>query len=113
LDIEGFAIGREWEKLGPGGHSQRYLNLVRAPLDRPCPTICAQHGKGSMAGVTHPLEKRKFSIAELRRLCGFPDDFILTGSYAQQWERLGRAVPPVMMCHIATAVRDGVLKRLA
>ena len=49
---------------------------------------------------------RKFTIAELRRICGFPDDFILTGSYAQQWERLGRAVPPVMMSHIARSVAE-------
>ena len=45
---------------------------------------------------------------ELRRICGFPDDFALTGTYEQRWERLGRAVPPVMMAHIAAAVRGGV-----
>jgi DNA (cytosine-5)-methyltransferase 1 len=59
--------------------------------------------------VCHPTEKRKFSIAELKRICAFPDDFALTGSFQQQWERLGRAVPPVMMAHIASAVRDRVL----
>ena len=32
--------------------------------------------------------------AELRRICSFPDDFVLEGSYQQQWERCGRAVPP-------------------
>ncbi len=45
----------------------------------------------------------------MKRICAFPDDFQLTGSYAQQWERLGRAVPPVMMCKIAAAIRDGAL----
>ncbi len=34
--------------------------------------------------VCHPTEKRKFSIAELRRICGFPDDFALTGTFEQQ-----------------------------
>ena len=57
-------------------------------------------------------ERRHWTIAELKRICGFPDDFQLTGSYGQQWERLGRAVPPVMMKHIASAVRDGVLRKL-
>ena len=57
-------------------------------------------------------EKRKFSIAELKRICAFPDDFILTGTYAQQWERMGRAVPPVMMYYIAATVRDQVLARI-
>lgn len=47
---------------------------------------------------------RKLSIGEVRRLCSFPDDFQLLGSYAQRWERLGRSVPPVMMSHIARSV---------
>lgn len=56
-------------------------------------------------------EKRKFTIPELKRICGFPDDFILTGSEQQQWERLGRAVPPIMMYHIAATVRDNILNK--
>jgi DNA (cytosine-5)-methyltransferase 1 len=55
---------------------------------------------------------RKFTMDELRRICGFPDDYILTGTYAQQWERCGRSVPPVMMSHIAAAVRDQILSKL-
>lgn len=55
---------------------------------------------------------RKFTLLELRRICGFPDDFTLTGTYEQRWERLGRAVPPVMMSHIAAAVRDRVLAKV-
>jgi len=61
------------------------------------------------ASVVHPTEKRKFTIAEVKRICAFPDDFILKGSYSQQWERCGRAVPPVMMYHIAKTIRDEVL----
>ena len=52
---------------------------------------------------------RSFTINELKRICAFPDDFQLTGSFAQQWERLGRAVPPVMMAAIASTIRDEVL----
>lgn len=112
-DISRFAIGREWDKLKPGEQSQKYFSLVRAPINSPCPCVTAQGAQksNSIAAVTHPTEKRKFSIAELKRICAFPDDFVLTGTYAQQWERLGRAVPPVMMSHIATAVRDGVLSK--
>jgi DNA (cytosine-5)-methyltransferase 1 len=55
---------------------------------------------------------RKLTLGELRRLSGFPDDFVLTGKYLQRWERIGRAVPPVMMSHIAATVRDGVLQPL-
>lgn len=77
------------------------------------PTITQRGGDASVASVAHPTERRKFSIAELRRICGFPDDFVLTGTYAQQWERLGRAVPPVMMAAVARAIREKVLEPCA
>lgn len=111
-DISRYAIGAEWERMKPGDSSQKYLNLKRTRIDGPSHTISAIGGDSGAAAVTHPTEKRKFSIAELRRICSFPDDYILTGSYSQQWMRLGNAVPPVMMQHIASAVRDGVLNKL-
>lgn len=49
---------------------------------------------------------RRLTIGELRRICGFPDDFALAGSYAQRWERLGRAVPPPMMAAVGRAVQE-------
>ena len=109
LDMSRFAIGKEWDKLKPGESSDKYFNLVRPHPDQPCPTICASHGHPGIAGVTHPTEKRKLTIGELKRICAFPDDFVLTGSYSQQWERLGRAVPPIMMSHVATTIRDEIL----
>ena len=112
-DIGRYAIGKEWDKIKPGGKSEKYLSLVKPDISRPCPTITQCAGSTSTAGVVHPTEKRKFSIAELKRICAFPDDFILTGTYAQQWERMGRAVPPVMMAKIAATIRDEILSRCA
>lgn len=110
-DISRQAIGREYDKLNPGQASEKYFSLVRADAAEPCPTVTAAGGMNSgIACVVHPTEKRKFAIAELKRICAFPDDFALTGTYAQQWERLGRAVPPVMMRAIATTVA-GILAR--
>ncbi len=57
----------------------------------------------------HLATGRVFTIAELKGLCGFPADYILTGTYAQRWERLGRAVPPPMMRAVATTVKEVVL----
>jgi DNA (cytosine-5)-methyltransferase 1 len=111
-DISRFAIGNEWDNLRPGGKSDKYINLVKPSIDRPCNTVTAPSGLHSAATVVHPIEKRRFSIAELKRICAFPDDFVLLGSYAQQWERLGRAVPPVMMRAIAEVIRDQILCRL-
>lgn len=56
--------------------------------------------------------ERKYTIDELRLICSFPVDFQLTGDFAQQWERMARAVPPVMMAHIARTVRDEMLCKI-
>lgn len=111
-DISRYAIGAEWDKLKPGKKSDKYLSLVKPDLDKACNTITQRAGSISTAGVCPPTEKRKFTIQELKRICSFPDDFILTGTYAQQWERCGRAVPPVMMFYIAATIRDHILAKL-
>ncbi len=112
-DMTGKATGAEWDRMGgPGTQSDKYFQLVKPALDGVSPTVTAAGGNAGLASVCHPTERRKFSIAELRRICAFPDDFKLTGSYAQQWERLGRAVPPVMMMHVAAAIRDNILAEL-
>jgi len=82
-------------------------------LDQPTPTIMSSgpHGGSGEFRDRRTATRRKFTIAELRRICGFPDDFILTGTYAQQWARLGNSVPPVMMAAIARSAA-GVLGRV-
>ncbi len=107
--LDHYAISSEAGRLAPGQGSKKYANLRRAHADRPSPCITQAGGYGGTAAVIHPTEKRKFTIAELKRICAFPDDFILTGTFAQQWERLGRAVPPLMMYAVARTIRDEVL----
>ncbi|WP_413808139.1 DNA cytosine methyltransferase [Streptomyces sp. OE57] len=110
IDISQFAAGEAWRATPPGSSSERYFSLSRSHPDQPSRTITAESsGPHRASGVTHWAEPRKFTLPELRRLGGFPDDFQLTGTYAQRAERIGRAVPPVMMGHIAAAVRDQVL----
>lgn len=101
VDFSRYAIGEEWQRLKPGHHSDRYLNLKRTHPDRPSPTVTTTAGRLDAASVAHPTAPRKFTISELRRICGFPDDFVLTGTHAQQCERLGRSVPPPMMYAVA------------
>lgn len=69
-------------------------------------------GNGLATKVYSNNEKRKFYIEELKKICSFPDDFILTGTFAQQWERMGRAVPPIMMYHIAKTIQENILCHL-
>jgi len=110
-DISRYAIGNEWDKLKQGQQSNKYSQLVKPDVELPWDTVTQRGGDNTAASVTHPTEKRKFSIAELRRICAFPDNFVFTGTYAQQWERMGRAVPPVMMKWIAKAIQTGVLDK--
>jgi DNA (cytosine-5)-methyltransferase 1 len=101
VNISHYAIGREWLRLHAGRTSDKYFSLVRVDSRKPIPTVTATAGTVGAAGVTHPSEARKFTIAEIRRLCSFPDDFELVGTFAQRWERLGRSVPPLMMKAVA------------
>lgn len=110
VSIAKYAIGVEWEKTPVGKASTRYFNLVRPDPAKPCPTITQTAGNPGAASVVHPLEKRKFTVKELKRLSGVPDDFVLTGNYMQQVERLGRCVPPVMMMHVARAVKTALAR---
>lgn len=110
VSIAKYAIGDAWDETEVGKNSERFFNLAKPDPDLPCPTVTATAGSMSAAGVAHPLAKRKFTLGELKRVCAFPDDFVLTGTYDQAWERCGRAVPPIMMAHIAAAVRDRILR---
>jgi len=109
-DISRYAIGREAAAMREGGHSDRYLNLQRAHRDKPAPTVTAM-STSSAATSIHPTELRRFSIAELKRICSFPDDFEFPAksTYAQQWERLGRSVPPLMMRSVAATLKRQLL----
>ena len=109
--ISKYAIGDAWDKLRPGEQSEKYFQLVKVHPKKPCPTIVQTAGVLGAAGVTHPFEKRKWTISEVVRLSGFPDEFKLTGTYRQQWERLARSVPPPVMEALGRAIERGVLRR--
>lgn len=94
-----------------GGHHRHYRVVHPGPGATCDPETGKNLAIGGRKGIADSPNRhvRRFTLGELRRICGFPDDFDLTGSYEQRWERLGRAVPPVMMAHLAAAVRDGIL----
>jgi DNA (cytosine-5)-methyltransferase 1 len=108
-DISKYAIAQEYDRLSPGESTFYGGRLHRPHPERPCPTVSAAGGISSISSVCHPFERRKFSIEELKRISSFPDDFKLSGTYEEQWERLGNSVPPLMAKAIGEAVRDRVL----
>src|SRR6056300_159986 len=87
-----------------------HFNLKRCSLRKPSPTITAMGNYPGVAGTCHPLEDRKFTITELKRIMSLPEDFKLTGEHKQRSERIGRMVPPLMMKALAESVYNKVLK---
>jgi DNA (cytosine-5)-methyltransferase 1 len=96
ISLDRYAVGAEWDKTKIGGSSEKYFQLVKPSLDKPVGTITATAGVIGAASICHPTEKRKFNLKELRAFQSFPKDFVLTGSYTQRVERIGRSVPPLM-----------------
>ena len=107
-DLSGYAIAAELSTIKPGESFKAFPRWSMSCANKPNPCVVTQPG----GHMINPIEKRKFTIAELKRICAFPDDFILLGSYAQQWERLGNSVPPLMMRAIASTIRDRILLRI-
>lgn len=102
--IVGYSIDDHYNSA-VGNHRKR-LNLKRNPIDGPAGTIVAIGGTSAGTGsIVHPLERRKYAICELKALSSFPADYILPGTFGQQWERIGRSVPPLMMRGVARCVR--------
>ena len=60
----------------------------------------------------HPIVDRIMSIDEGKRIQTFPDDFKLLHSPTQNWERIGRAVPPNLMKEISKHIQTTVLDKL-
>lgn len=90
-------------------------NMRWRPSDEPMGCVAASDGLRTHRALVEievegVMRRRKLTIPELKAICGFPDDFELTGKYAQQYERLGRAVPPLMMRAVASQIRDRILK---
>lgn len=91
--------------------------LTYVPADRPSPTIVAsdfdtgENAAFSCGGWCEDDQerRRKYTLLELRRIMGFPDDFKLTGTPRQQWERLGRSHTPLQVYHLAKTIRDKIL----
>ncbi len=95
------------------GNESRY-SLVRCAWDLPAPTLTVMGQRpDGLSGAIHPMEDRKFTIRELMRLTGLPDDFVLTGTLQQAAERICRMVPPPLMRAIAESVFKHVLRRYA
>ncbi len=99
--------GEIGSKYAPSG----FFGLKRLKRNMPSLTICQRQGNKG-ACLLHWQEDRELTIKELIRISSFPEDYFLGDKYTQKTERLGRAVPPLMMKGIAEHVYNTILKKI-
>lgn len=99
--IDNLAIGKEWDNVEIGKNSDKFFNLYKPHLKKPCFTI-TESTCSSAASVMHPTIKRKLNEKEVRMLCTFPKDYDFLDTNAIS--TMGRSVLPVMMANIANQI---------
>lgn len=70
---------------------------------------------GSLAGGPHlvtDVGMRMFQPRELARAQGFPDEYVLTGTKANQVHKIGNSVPPVMAMVLSRANCPELIERI-
>lgn len=88
------------------------FNLVRLDSKKPSPTIPKTCNGSLFAGLLPPMGDRYCSIGELKRLGSFPDKYLFSGEFGEQWARIGNSVPPLLMEAIARNIRLEILSKL-
>jgi DNA (cytosine-5)-methyltransferase 1 len=96
-------------------HSQRVIEKIAAiepgtgPMSyrrlhpsRPSNTLFSGH----RAPPAHFAEPRSITVREAARLQGFPDDFRIYGSFANQMEQVTNAVPPPLARAVLRVLAD-------
>mgnify|MGYP000191403239 CR=1 FL=1 len=104
-NISKYAIYPRLKALKKAEQDTKYFNLIKASPHRCSPCITATTGNIGAAKPCH-WENRAFSVSEVKRIMSVPDDYVLTGSYSQQVERLGRMVAPLMMKAVAKNLQE-------
>ncbi len=92
--------GESMSKYHPKGN---YFGFVRQSFNRPCSTITA-----TPYLLFHPTNNRALTIAEIKRLSSFPDDYKFL-SLNDAWVRIGNSVPPNLMMNMANYVKSLII----
>jgi len=109
-------IYKLWINSRPGERFERANELLynknglfgSMKIDRSivCPTVTGS------ASLFYDKDPRTLSIAELKRITTFPDDYKLKGSFQRKWIACGMAVPPMLIKNIAETIKDEILDKI-
>ncbi|MDD5928327.1 MAG: DNA (cytosine-5-)-methyltransferase [Spirochaetales bacterium] len=101
--------GRSWKNVPPEKLTPRFLKIYNEPKKYHAPKFFRRFAYGEIngtitasaqpenCGITHPVENRRFSVREIKRIQSFPDNFNLDSIPLQsRYKVIGNAVPPIM-----------------
>jgi len=99
-DIKKYSVYKLLQDVPMGGAHPKRFSLKKAHPQSYSQCITATNGSIGAANACH-WDNRAFTVSEVKRIMSVPDDYVLTGTYQQQVERLGRMVAPLMMKAVA------------
>jgi DNA (cytosine-5)-methyltransferase 1 len=99
-DLTRFAVYHLLKDLRQGETHKKAFTLSKASPNNCSSCITATTSKIG-ARETYHWDNRAFTVSEIKRIMSIPDDYVLTGNYQKQVERLGRMVAPFMMRAVA------------
>ena len=99
-DIKKYSVYKLLQDVPMGQAHPKRFSLKKAHPNSYSQCITATNGSIGAANACH-WENRAFTVSEVKRIMSVPDDYVLTGKYQQQVERLGRMVAPLMMKAVA------------
>lgn len=112
--IQTLKPGQDWRDLPiallPGGmqkalrkdHTRRYRRMRWDGVAR---SVITRFRDPKSGEYTHPEQHRTISIREAARIQSFPDWFVFEGSYTQQYDQVGNAVPVLLGRAVAGELR--------
>ncbi len=92
------------------GKSAGSQNTKLLSMDRTACTLVKQ--EIASTGIIHPNRERYLTIAEMKRIGSFPDDYQMIGERKDKVGRIGNSVPPLFMRAIANHVRREILDKM-
>lgn len=103
-------VSGHWQHAG----ARAYPNHTGSNLDEPAKALKA--GDHGVPGGENMLANRRgnvryFTIREMARLQGFPDDFEVSGSWKAATRQLGNAVPTLVGQHMANAISTIIARK--
>ena len=99
-DIKKYSIYKLLKDMPMGSQHPLRFSLSKAHPKNYSQCITATNSITGAAAACH-WDNRAYTVSEVKRIMSVPDDYILTGKYQQQVERLGRMVAPLMMKAVA------------